>query len=75
IFTVILLPISVAPFFLQIAGFIYLIGAVILGGWFLHASIKAAHAKTIPMARKLLFVSVIYLPLIFALLVLDHIAL
>ncbi|MGI8494421.1 MAG: heme o synthase, partial [Pyrinomonadaceae bacterium] len=42
IFTVILLPISVAPFFLQIAGFIYLIGAVILGGWFLHASIKAA---------------------------------
>jgi heme o synthase len=75
IFTVLLLPVSLAPFFLQFAGFIYLIGAVLLGGWFLYASIQAARAKTNSQARRLLLVSVLYLPLIFALLVFDHIVL
>lgn len=75
IFTVLLLPVSLAPFFLQFAGFIYLAGAILLGAWFLSASVKAARTKTIPQARKLLLVSVLYLPLIFALLVFDHIAL
>jgi protoheme IX farnesyltransferase len=51
---------------------IYLIGAVILGGWFLFSSIRAARAKSNQQARKLLLVSVLYLPLIFALMVFDH---
>lgn len=72
IFTVILIPVSFAPFFLGIAGWIYLVGAVVLGAWFLYASIQAARTKSIPQARKLLLVSVLYLPLIFALLVFDH---
>ena len=75
IFTVLLLLVSVAPFFLHLAGVIYLIGAIILGVWFLYASIRAARAKTILQARKLLVASVLYLPLIFALLVFDHIVL
>ena len=73
IFTIILLPVSLAPFFLGSAGTIYLIGASILGLWFLFASIKAARAKTVEQARKLLLVSVIYLPLLFALLVFNHV--
>ncbi|MGI8469492.1 MAG: heme o synthase [Pyrinomonadaceae bacterium] len=72
IFTVLLIPVSLAPFFLGIAGWIYLIGAIVLGAWFLYASIQAARTKTIPQARKLLLVSVLYLPLIFALLVFNH---
>ncbi len=72
IFTVLLLPISLAPFFLGISGFIYLIGASILGVWFLYASIRTARAKTVEEARKLLLVSVLYLPVIFALMVLNH---
>jgi protoheme IX farnesyltransferase len=72
IFTLILLPVSLAPFFLNFAGLFYLVGAVVLGGWFLYESIKTARAKTIPQARRLLLFSVIYLPLIFALLVFDH---
>lgn len=75
IFTLLLLLVSVAPFFLNLAGLIYLTGAVLLGAWFLYASIKAARAKTVAQARKLLFVSVLYLPLIFGLLVFDHKAL
>lgn len=75
IFTVILLPVSLAPFFLNFAGIFYLIGAILLGVWFLMASVRAARAKNVLQARKLLVVSVLYLPLIFALLVFDHVAL
>ncbi len=75
IFTVLLLPVSLAPFFIGFAGWFYLTGAIIFGAWFLYSSIRAARAKTIPEARRLLLVSVLYLPLIFALLVFDHIVL
>ena len=69
IFTVLLLPVSLAPFFLGVSGIIYLIGASVLGIWFLYSSIKTAKAKSIEQSRKLLLVSVVYLPLIFALMV------
>ncbi len=72
LFTVMLLPISLAPFFLGISGLIYLVGAIILGIWFLYTSIKTARAKSVEQARKLLLVSVLYLPLIFALMVFNH---
>lgn len=72
IFTVMLLPVSIAPFFIGFAGWVYLIGASFLGLWFLYSSIVTARAKSVEMARKLLLVSVLYLPLIFALMVLDH---
>lgn len=72
IFTVILLPVSLAPFFLGFAGMIYLVGASLLGLWFLAASIKTARVRTNEQARKLLLVSVLYLPLIFALMVFNH---
>jgi protoheme IX farnesyltransferase len=72
LFTVLLLPVSLAPYFIGLAGLTYLIGAIILGAWFLFSSIQAARAKSIPQARKLLLVSVLYLPLIFALMVFNH---
>jgi protoheme IX farnesyltransferase len=72
IFTLMLLPISLTPFFIGLAGIFYLVGAIALGIWFLTASISMARAKTVEKARKLLLVSVLYLPLIFALMVLDR---
>ncbi len=71
VFTIFLIAISLAPFFFGIAGVIYLIGASLLGLWFLAASIQAARAKSVEKARKLLLVSVLYLPIIFALMVLN----
>lgn len=70
-FAAMLLPVSIAPFFLGISGLLFLIGALILGAWFLFVSIQTARAKTVVMARKLLLVSVLYLPIYFALLVLG----
>ncbi len=71
LFALMLLPVSLAPFFLGIAGKIFLIGAIVLGIWFLWVSIQAARAKTNEKAKKLLMVSVIYLPLLFILMVAD----
>lgn len=71
-FTLMLLPISVAPFFIGVAGSVYLVGASVLGLWFLISSIETARAKSVEKARKLLLVSVLYLPVIFALMVFNH---
>jgi protoheme IX farnesyltransferase len=72
LFTIMLIPVSLAPFFLGFAGVIYLVGASILGIWFLWAGVSMARSKTNERARKLLLVSVTYLPLLFLLLVLNH---
>ena len=72
LFSIMLVPASLAPFFLGFAGIVYLIGATLLGIWFLIESINTARAKTVEKARRLLMVSVLYLPLVFGLLVLDH---
>lgn len=72
LFAIMLVPVSLAPFFLNFAGVGFLVGAVILGIWFLFESISAARAKTVERARRLLMVSVLYLPLIFALAVIDR---
>jgi len=70
-FAIMLLPVSLAPFFFGVSGMIFLIGASILGLWMLWASIQAARSKTNADSRKLLLVSVIYLPLLFILMVAD----
>jgi protoheme IX farnesyltransferase len=71
-FTILMIPVSFAPFFIGMSGIYYLIGAGILGGWFLWASVQAARFKTIEKSRRLLLVSVLYLPIIFALMVFNH---
>lgn len=72
IFALMLLPISLAPFFVVLAGWTYLVGASLLGLWFLYESVNTARAKTNKSARRLLLVSVIYLPLIYGLMVVNH---
>lgn len=72
VFTVLLVPISLAPFFIGISGVFYLSGAILLGFWFLIVSIQTARARTTAKARKLMLTSVLYLPIIFALMVFNH---
>lgn len=72
LFSAMLLPIALAPFFVGIANIYYLFGAIILGLWFLWESIKTAKEKSDKSAKRLLLVSVIYLPLIYGLMVITH---
>lgn len=70
-FSIMLLPVSLAPFFFGISGVIFLVGASLLGVWMLWASVRTARQRTNESAKKLLLVSVIYLPLLFILMVAD----
>ena len=64
-----LVPVSIAPFIFGISGVVFLVGAVLLGLWFLYAGVRSALDRSNERARKLLLVSVIYLPLLFILMV------
>jgi protoheme IX farnesyltransferase len=68
-----LLPITLLPFGLRMAGPIYFVAAFILGIWFLTYGVKAALSRTRQDARKLFFVSIIYLPLLLGILMLNKI--
>lgn len=71
LFSIMLFPVSLAPFFLGLSGLVFLIGSSILGVWFVWASFRAARSRSIASSKKLLLVTVIYLPLLFILMVAD----
>jgi protoheme IX farnesyltransferase len=54
------------------SGRIYLAGALMLGLWFLYAGVRVAMERTIVRARGVLLTSVVYLPLIYGLMLLDR---
>lgn len=64
-----LLAVSVLPFVLHVAGMIYLVSAIVLGGLFLFCAIRFRVRLTLPSARWLFLASIIYLPLVLAVLV------
>jgi protoheme IX farnesyltransferase len=68
-----LLPVSLAPYVFHLTGPIYLAGAFALGMTFLWFAIQFSRRLTIPRARQLFFVSILYLPLLLGLMVLDKI--
>jgi protoheme IX farnesyltransferase len=70
-FSLALVPISLAPKFFSMAGNLYLIGASALGILILVAGYRATSDRTLAHARQVLLASVVYLPLLYGLLVLD----
>ncbi|HZV35708.1 MAG TPA: heme o synthase [Verrucomicrobiae bacterium] len=68
-----LLPVSLCPFLFHLAGPVYLCGAIILGLVYLWFAIQFSRHLTIPRARQLFFVSILYLPLLLGTMVLDKI--
>jgi protoheme IX farnesyltransferase len=72
IYALMLLPVSLLPAFLGISGRFYLFAALILGLLFLGSSIRAALSKSNQHARQLLLASVLYLPLLFGVMVLNR---
>jgi protoheme IX farnesyltransferase len=67
-----LIPVSLAPALLGMAGSIYLVGALALGLWFLYSGVRVALERSVMRARGVLITSVLYLPLIYGLMVLDR---
>ena len=67
-----LIPVSLAPAVLGMSGRLYLIGALLLGLWFLYSGVRVAFERTIQRARAVLVTSVLYLPLIYGLMLIDR---
>jgi protoheme IX farnesyltransferase len=66
-----LIPTSIGPVFLGAAGLVYLFGAIALGLVFLVPAIVFWRVRTLGRARRVLRASLVYLPGLFALLLLD----
>jgi protoheme IX farnesyltransferase len=69
-----LLPLSLAPTALAMSGRVYLGGAAVLGLVFMALAFAFAATRTAPAARRLFFGSIVYLPVLWILMVMNRVA-
>jgi heme o synthase len=69
--TLALLPLSLCPYFFGLTGLLYFTGALLLSLAFLWCAVQFARQRSVLRARQLFFVSILYLPLLLAAMVLD----
>ncbi len=72
LFSLVLLPVSLAPKFLAMTGNFYLFGATALGLIFIAAGFQVVFSRTRQHARQVLLASVLYLPLLYGLMLVDR---
>lgn len=70
-FTVMLIGASLFPTILGATGYLHAIAAMILGLWFLYCGVNFWKRRNRPSARKLFFASILYLPLLLTVMVID----
>jgi len=72
LYGILLVPVSMIPGILGMSGRIYLVGALLLGLWFLYSGVRVALERSLARARGVLVASVLYLPLIYGLMLIDR---
>ncbi len=72
IYTAALIPVSMAPTGVGLATAYYLVGAITVGAVLMVLSLEFSAKRDIDTARRLFFGSILYLPILWAILVLDH---
>jgi len=75
LYSIALIPISLLPKWMGMTGSIYLIGALVLGLCFLYSGVRVSFDRSKMRARKVLLTSVVYLPVLYVLMVLDPVRL
>ncbi|MBV8069146.1 MAG: protoheme IX farnesyltransferase [Acidobacteriaceae bacterium] len=75
LYSILLIPISLLPKWMGMTGSIYMIGALLLGLLFLYSGIRVSLDRSRVRARRVLLTSVVYLPVLYALMVLDPVRL
>ena len=73
VYTAALLPLALAPTLVGMSGTAYFNGALILTLVFLAISMRFAMTRAVRDARRLFFTSIIYLPVLWALMIVDRI--
>jgi protoheme IX farnesyltransferase len=69
--SLLLIPVSLLPVHLSMEGWVYGAGALLLGSGYLCATLRVCMNRTTARARAVLLASVIYLPLLYSLMVID----
>ena len=72
LYTAVLIPLSMMPTGVGLATAWYLVGAITLGAILMMLSLEFSAKRDMPTARRLFFGSILYLPILWALLVFDH---
>ena len=72
LYTIILMAVSLLPFATRMSGWIYLAGALALGGIFLWFAIRIVTAYSDELAQRTFRYSIVYLATLFACLLIDH---
>jgi len=72
LYTILLTAVSVMPFAVQMSGWLYLVGVMMLNIVFLHYAIKLYRSYNDLLARKTFVYSIQYLAMLFALMLVDH---
>jgi protoheme IX farnesyltransferase len=72
LYTAVLIPFSMLPTGVGLATMSYLVGALTLGAILMMLSLEFSSKRTVETARRLFFGSILYLPILWALLVFDH---
>ena len=72
LYTIILCITTILPYLVQMSGFFYMFCAFLLNGWFLYYAIRMQFDHGDRLAMKTFNVSITYLMLLFAALLLDH---
>jgi protoheme IX farnesyltransferase len=71
-YTILLVLISVLPFFIGMSGVLYLFGAITLGGGFLYYALALRYTRRSDLPMKTFAYSITYLMALFAFLMVDH---
>ena len=72
LFSLVLLPVSLAPYFLRLSGSVYALGAIIGGLALLMLAVSFALNRSNERARRLFLGSITYLPLLWIMLIADR---
>jgi len=67
-----LVPVSLIPAWLGMAGTLYVVGALLLGGMYFWSGVRISRERTLLRARGVLMASIAYLPLLYVLLLADR---
>jgi heme o synthase len=71
-FSALLIPVSLVPRYLDMTGNIYVVGTLIAGIGFVASCVRMSSDRTLLKARSVLLASVVYLPVLYGLLLLDR---
>jgi protoheme IX farnesyltransferase len=75
LYSLLLIPISILPQWMGMTGTLYTIGAIAMGLLFLYSGVRVSLDRTKARARNVLLASVLYLPVVYCLMVLDPVSL